>query len=108
MTTKSGGEASVKKTLRVGGMTCAACSGRVERELAKAPGVVSANVNLATQKATVEYRPQETTESQLKQVVADSGYAVIEDEAAGVQKVSFGVSSARPLDCRCARPFGGT
>ncbi|SDJ37523.1 Cu+-exporting ATPase [Paraburkholderia steynii] len=39
--------------LAIGGMTCAACSGRVEKALARIPGVTSASVNLATEKATV-------------------------------------------------------
>ncbi|MHB9834920.1 heavy metal translocating P-type ATPase [Paraburkholderia terrae] len=39
--------------LTIGGMTCAACSGRVEKALARIPGVTSASVNLATEKATV-------------------------------------------------------
>jgi Cu+-exporting ATPase len=40
-------------TLQVGGMTCASCSGRVEKALRGAPGVDGASVNLATEKATV-------------------------------------------------------
>jgi Cu+-exporting ATPase len=40
-------------TLEVGGMTCASCSGRVEKALRAAPGVLDASVNLATEKATV-------------------------------------------------------
>jgi len=40
--------------LRVGGMSCASCSGRVERALAALPGVTSASVNLATETARVE------------------------------------------------------
>ena len=39
--------------LAIGGMTCAACAMRVEKALAKVPGVASASVNLATEKATV-------------------------------------------------------
>ncbi|MBC7208785.1 MAG: copper ion binding protein, partial [Methyloversatilis sp.] len=38
----------------VDGMTCASCSTRVEKALARTPGVVSASVNLATERATVE------------------------------------------------------
>src|SRR5690606_36606923 len=37
----------------VGGMSCACCVGRVERELKAVPGVVAASVNLATERATV-------------------------------------------------------
>ncbi|MCX7057288.1 MAG: heavy metal-associated domain-containing protein, partial [Proteobacteria bacterium] len=39
--------------LEIGGMTCAACVARVERALRTVPGVVSASVNLATERATV-------------------------------------------------------
>ena len=38
----------------VDGMTCASCSTRVEKALARTPGVASASVNLATERATVE------------------------------------------------------
>ncbi len=39
--------------LKIEGMTCASCVGRVERALRAAPGVLSAQVNLATERATV-------------------------------------------------------
>jgi copper chaperone CopZ len=38
----------------VRGMTCAACVGRVERAVAKVPGVRSVSVNLATERASIE------------------------------------------------------
>ena len=41
-------------TLPISGMTCANCAGRVERALAKLPGVQSAQVNLASETARVE------------------------------------------------------
>jgi len=40
-------------TLQVGGMTCASCSGRVEKAVRAVPGVLAASVNLATEKVTV-------------------------------------------------------
>jgi P-type Cu+ transporter len=39
--------------LEIGGMSCASCASRVEKALAKVPGVVRASVNLATERATV-------------------------------------------------------
>lgn len=39
------------------GMTCASCVGRVERVLARQPGVISASVNLATGKARLRTLP---------------------------------------------------
>lgn len=46
-----------KKELDVYGMTCAACSTRIEKVLNKMPGVSSATVNLANETASVEYTP---------------------------------------------------
>ena len=43
--------------LPVSGMTCAACARTIERTLANTPGVGRANVNLATNTATVEFDP---------------------------------------------------
>ena len=40
--------------LPIDGMTCASCAGRVEKSLAKVPGVRSVSVNLATEQARVE------------------------------------------------------
>ncbi len=45
------------ETLAIVGMTCASCVSRVERALKKRPGVVDAEVNLATERATVTYAP---------------------------------------------------
>ena len=39
----------------IDGMTCASCVGRVEKAIAAVPGVQTANVNLATERATVSY-----------------------------------------------------
>jgi cation transport ATPase len=46
-----------KISLPVSGMTCAACAQRVEKALSRRTGVCAANVNLATEMATVEYLP---------------------------------------------------
>lgn len=45
--------ATTEVSLLVAGMTCASCVGRVEKALLKVPGVFSASVNLATEKATI-------------------------------------------------------
>jgi len=62
-----------KSIFPVAGMTCASCVARVEQALATVPGVISANVNLASEKATVEY--MEGTEiASLRQAVREAGY----------------------------------
>ena len=65
-----------KTTLAIGGMTCAACVTHVERALEDADGVVSAQVNLATERAAVEYVPGVTGISELRRSVEDAGYSV--------------------------------
>ena len=44
-------------TLDITGMTCAACSARVEKTLGRVPGVTKANINLALERASVEAAP---------------------------------------------------
>jgi Cu+-exporting ATPase len=58
------------------GMTCAACATRVEKALAKVPGVTRASVNLATEKATVEADAGATPEL-LEAAVAKAGYEAV-------------------------------
>ncbi len=59
--------------LDVQGMTCASCVRRVEKALAKTPGVVSANVNFATHQATVLHGSHVAAE-QLVEAVDGAGY----------------------------------
>ncbi|TDV27735.1 Cu+-exporting ATPase [Paraburkholderia caballeronis] len=58
------------------GMTCAACATRVEKALAKVPGVARASVNLATEKATVE-ADGSVSPGQLEAAVAKAGYEAV-------------------------------
>jgi Cu+-exporting ATPase len=67
--------------LRIEGMTCAACAGRVERALAAVPGVTAAQVNLATEQARV------------------TGTAAAAELIEAVDRAGYG---ARPLDTRDA------
>ena len=66
------------ETLRIGGMTCAACSARVERALRKLEGIQSAVVNLATEKATVVFDPRLLRLSSIKEAVEKAGYTALE------------------------------
>lgn len=59
-------------------MTCAACVARVERALQKVPGVVLAQVNLATERATVRYQPVQVRPSELREAIRRAGYEVLE------------------------------
>lgn len=72
-----------KKTFNIEGMTCASCVQSVEKATKKLDGVISANVNLATEKMSVEYTPGAVTASDITAAVADAGYTANEaiDEA---------------------------
>lgn len=67
-------------TIPIAGMTCAACSQRVEKTLNKLEGVTKANVNLATEKAMVEYDPRVIRLSGIKQAIERIGYKPLEIE----------------------------
>jgi P-type Cu+ transporter len=66
--------------IRVGGMTCASCSQAITRSLIKTEGVKDANVNLATEKATVSFYPGKTNYAEIKKAIEDTGYQVLERE----------------------------
>ncbi len=72
--------------LPIGGMTCAACSQRVEKAISKLEGVIKASVNLATEKATVEYDPHQIKLSNIKACVENIGYQVLEIEKTSVDE----------------------
>ncbi|CRK74758.1 Copper-transporting P-type ATPase [Nereida ignava] len=61
-------------TLDVEGMTCASCVGRVERKLKASEGVIDAQVNLATEAATVRYVNGAITPAELARISTELGY----------------------------------
>ncbi|GKS76279.1 heavy metal translocating P-type ATPase [Acidovorax sp. SUPP950] len=102
--------------LGIGGMTCASCSGRVERALRKVPGVQEATVNLATERAHVVYAASAAgvagagaaMEAQLRRAVRNAGYEPRAPQAqdaeargqspwAGFGPVALGLALSAPL-----------
>ncbi len=65
-----------KITIAVGGMTCAACVNRIEKGLRKIEGVIEAQVNLATERATILYHPEKVGKSEFRKTIEDLGYEV--------------------------------
>src|SRR5947209_19063316 len=64
--------------LPIEGMTCASCVRRVEKSLAKLPGVETVAVNLATEQATVTYNPAMVGRGEFGQAVEKAGYGIRE------------------------------
>lgn len=67
-------------------MTCGSCAAAVERALKKKQGIVSANVNLAMEKAHVEYIPGQVTVKELQEAVVKAGYRVLDEAEARPEK----------------------
>ncbi|MDY2954864.1 MAG: heavy metal translocating P-type ATPase [Enterococcus cecorum] len=61
-------------TYPIKGMHCASCAQNVERTIKALPGVKRANVNLATEKLSIEYNHQELTANEIIQAVKEAGY----------------------------------
>lgn len=70
--------------LKIAGMSCGGCTGKVTDALKAVPGVGEVNVSLSAGEATVQYDEQLTSPEQLKAAVKDAGYRV--DTADAPQK----------------------
>ncbi|QCX33329.1 copper-translocating P-type ATPase [Caloramator sp. E03] len=69
----------MEKTIKIGGMTCAACAKAVERSVKKLDGVIKGEVNMATEKLLVEYDPSKVRISMIKDAIKKAGYIPLDD-----------------------------
>ena len=70
----------MKMTLTIGGMHCAACSRAIERALKKTYGIEDANVNIATEKASISFDNKKLKYNDIVNVIVKAGYTVIRKE----------------------------
>ncbi len=75
------GVASATLELPITGMTCAMCQKNVARALSRTDGVISATVNLASERASVTYLPGVARRRDLVDAVEGAGYGVIDTDA---------------------------
>src|SRR3989344_3741735 len=66
----------INRTYSVKGMHCASCVRLIEKALEKVDGVFSAQVSLVTERATVAFDPQKTTDEQIFSAVSNIGYGI--------------------------------
>jgi len=67
------------ESLKIIGMTCAACAKASERAVKKLDGVVEANVNFATEKMVVQYEDSKRDIDKIKEAVRKAGYEAVEE-----------------------------
>lgn len=70
-----------KVKFKIGDMSCTSCARTIENSLNKQKGVISANVNFATEEAVISYIPRIITKNGLVKTVEDTGYRVIKEES---------------------------
>lgn len=82
-------------TLKIGGMSCASCAQSIEKALKNTEGVLEANVNFATEKATVSFDPERVNLERLKEVIESTGYQVLSEEEKGVDEEEKKIQEAK-------------
>jgi len=90
-------EAGHSITLPVDGMSCAGCSAAVRSRLEDLGGVIGANVNLATSKATVEYDPDRVAPPDLVEAIHSAGYVVPDGALEAALAEAAGESTSAPV-----------
>ncbi|MCL6560328.1 MAG: heavy metal translocating P-type ATPase, partial [Firmicutes bacterium] len=73
-TTRPKPESLKRMTVKIAGMSCAACAGRIEKALSKIPGVESARVNFAAETATVDYLSESVSSEKILDKIRETGY----------------------------------
>lgn len=88
-----------RDTIKISGMSCAACSARIEKGLNKLEGVRDANVNLAMERAVVQYDDELAGPQQFEELINKLGYRVIHEEDTQSGQVDLKISGMSCAAC---------
>jgi Cu+-exporting ATPase len=88
-----------KKSIKISGMSCAACAARIEKGLKQMEGVQSANVNLAMERATVEFDDALVQPRQFEQLIEKLGYEPISEKPVDTGQADLKVSGMTCAAC---------
>jgi Cu+-exporting ATPase len=88
-----------RKTLNITGMSCASCAKAIERSVGRVEGVNSANVNLATEKLTVEFDSNSTDIEIIKNAVKKAGFSVDEEKKDSLLEINMPISGMTCVSC---------
>jgi Cu+-exporting ATPase len=78
--TKQGYGAATTITLKISGMTCAACAANIEKVTRKLIGVISSTVNVSIEKASITYDPSLVSQKDIENAIVGIGYGVVKDK----------------------------
>lgn len=88
-----------REQIKLTGMSCAACAARIEKNLNKVPGVTAANVNLAMERADIEYDANLVQPRRFNEVIEKLGYGVVEQPVAADNEVNLKISGMSCAAC---------
>ncbi len=86
-------EKTKKIVLNIGGMSCVNCARAIEKALNKLNGITQATINLAAEKAIIDYNPDIIDQKTIENTITDTGYQVIHE------KVSIQVGGMTCINC---------
>jgi P-type Cu+ transporter len=88
-----------KESIKISGMSCAACAVRIEKGLNKLEGVKLANVNFAMEKATVEFDDSQINPERFEETIQKLGYSVIKESIAKGNKAELKITGMSCAAC---------
>ncbi|NLB51388.1 MAG: copper-translocating P-type ATPase [Syntrophomonadaceae bacterium] len=88
-----------KEHLQISGMSCAACAARIEKGLNKLEGVESANVNLAMERATIQFDDEKIQPQQFEEMINKLGYHVVHEKAEEDGQVNLKITGMTCAAC---------
>ena len=98
-----------KIVLNIGGMSCVNCARAIEKQLSKLNGVIKATVNLAAEKAIIDYDPDIVDQKAIENAIVEAGYKVIHEKP-GAELTGHlfdDVSALHTASCYSWRRIGG-
>ncbi|MGV8905452.1 MAG: heavy metal translocating P-type ATPase [Acetobacterium sp.] len=95
-----------KETIKITGMTCAACAARIDKKVGKIDGVVDASVNFATEKLQVEYDEQKTSRLTINEAIIKAGYGIVAETVKNEVTIPIGGMTCAACSARVEKALG--
>jgi Cu+-exporting ATPase len=80
-------------SLKISGMTCAACASNIEKVTTKLKGVTSSTVNVSIEKASISYDPSQVGQKDIEEAIRSIGYGIVKE------KISFDIGGMTCAAC---------